>query len=267
MSILKMSARIALAGLVGSSVVGQAAAQLPIASPAATGLSGAFTARARGYDAVAWNPANLGLPGNPGFSLGLLAVGGSSGLDPISLSDFAPYSGKNLPSAQREQWLQTVTAKGSEDGRVDGGITYLGLSAGPIALQVATTVAGSSTINPDAFEALMFGNAGRTGAPTDLSLQGSTLHFGAFTTAGLSYGFSIGDGKSGSHLALGVTGKYIVGNALMMAKDQGSSTNADALSVNFPLVYSRPDSDQVVGSGVGADVGLAWSRGKLSFGT
>ena len=245
---------------------GTAAAQLPNASPTATGLSGAYTARARGYDAVAWNPANLGMPGNPRFSLGLLAVGGSSGLDPISLSDFAPYSGKALPAAQREQWLQTVATNGGENGSVDGGVTFLGLSAGPIALQVASSVGASSTLNAGAFEALMFGNAGRTGAVSTLNLLGSSMRLGAFTTGGLSYGFSVGDGKSGSHLALGVTGKYIIGNAVMMAQDQGSTTTVDAISVNFPMVYSQPDSDVVVGSGAGVDLGLAWSHGKLSVG-
>ena len=54
------------------------AAQVPNASAAATGLSGAYIARARGYDAVAWNPANLGMPGNPSFSFGALALSGST---------------------------------------------------------------------------------------------------------------------------------------------------------------------------------------------
>ena len=53
--------------LVGGAVA--ATAQLPNASPVATGVGGAYTARARGYDAVAWNPANLGMPNNPGFAL------------------------------------------------------------------------------------------------------------------------------------------------------------------------------------------------------
>ncbi|HTE45634.1 MAG TPA: hypothetical protein VK636_10355, partial [Gemmatimonadaceae bacterium] len=34
-----------------------------------------------------------------------------------------------------------------------------------------------------------------------------------------------------------------------------------------PMVFSQPDSNPVAGAGVGADLGLAWSRGKLSFGT
>src|SRR6185503_2155354 len=197
-----------------------AISQLPNASPAATGLSGAYTARARGYDAVAWNPANLGMPGNPGFSLGLLAVSGASGLDPISLSDFAPYSGKVLPAAQREQWLQRVSAKGGENGTADGGVTLIGLSAGPLAFQVASSVAGSSKLNPDGFQALMFGNAGRTGSVETLNLGGSSVRAAGFTTAAASYGLSLS-----RSFAIGVTGKYIVGNFLAMAQDQGSSAS------------------------------------------
>ena len=87
-------------------------AQLPNASPAATGLSGAFTARARGYDAIAWNPANLGLRDNPGFSLGMLAVSASSGLDPISLSDIAPYLGQGAS----EDAARSVAADGGAQG-------------------------------------------------------------------------------------------------------------------------------------------------------
>lgn len=235
-------------------------AQLPNASPAATGLSGAFTARARGYDAIAWNPANLGLRDNPGFSLGMLAVNASSGLDPISFSDIAPFSGKVLPKTQREAWLQTVALKGGENGRVDGGLTAFAMSAGPVAFEIAGSVAGSTKLNADAFQALMFGNAGLTGSPQDLDLKGSNMRAGAFTTAAASYGLSLG------HLALGLTGKYVIGNALAMGQDAGTTAGTTGLQVNFPWVYSRWDSDKVVGSGVGVDAGLAWGAGKFAFG-
>jgi hypothetical protein len=240
---------------------GVAMAQLPNASPAATGLSGAYTARARGYDAVAWNPANLGLSGNPGFSLGLLALSGSSGLDPVSLSDFAPYSGKVLPATQREEWLQRVVAKGGENGTADGGVTLVGLSAGPVAFQVASSIAGSSKLSPDGFQALMFGNAGRTGSVETLDLEGSNVRAEGFTTGAASYGF-----KVSKSLSLGVTAKYVVGNFVAMAQDQGSSATADAVNVNFPMVYSRPDSNIMVGSGFGMDLGMAWSSHRVSFG-
>lgn len=244
-----------------------AAAQQPNASPAATGLGGAYTARARGYDAVAWNPANLGQPGNPAFSFTFGSVNGSSGLDPISLSDFAPYSGKNLPADQRERWLEKVTSNGGENGRLDGGITLLGMSAGHVALQVATSVVGSTKLNPDAFEALMFGNAGRTGQVRTLNLAGSNMHAGVFSTAALSYGVSMGDDpKTGRHMSLGVTGKYVLGNGVLMAQDLGTTATTSAVVVDFPIVYSNPDSGKVVGNGFGMDVGFAWTQGKMSFG-
>lgn len=245
---------------------GAAGAQLPNASPAATGLSGAYTARARGYDAVAWNPANLGLPGNPGFSLGMFALSGSSGLDPISLNDVAPYSGKVLPASEREQWLQTVTTRGGENGSIDGGVTLLGLSAGPFAAQIATSVGGSTALNPDAFQALMFGNAGLTGAPANLDFQGSNARVGVFTSGALSFGHAFWSSRSGDHFSIGVTGKYIVGNFLGMAQDDGSATTANSVSVNMPIVYSPHDSGYVVGSGEGMDAGLAWTSRKLSLG-
>ena len=236
-------------------------AQTPNASAAATGLSGAFTARARGYDAVAWNPANLGFRDNPDFSLAILAFHGSSGLDPISLNDFAPYSGKQLPATQRETWLQAVANKGGENGRLDGGITPLAVSMGPLAIQVSASVAGSTKLSPDAFEAVMFGNAGRIGTSKDLNLAGSAFRVGAFTTAAASYGIAFSESFS-----LGVTGKYIVGNALGMAEDQGSTSTQNAVTVNFPMIYSHPDSDVVIGKGTGVDVGMAFKSGRMTFG-
>ena len=248
---------------VAALLVGAAAlpAQAPNASAAATGLSGAFTARARGYDAVAWNPANLGFRDNPDFSLAILAFHGSSGLDPISLGDFAPYSGKQLPATQRETWLQAVANEGGENGRVDGGITPLAVSMGRFAIQIAASVAGSTKLSPDAFEAVLFGNAGRTGTSKDLDLAGSAFRVGAFTTAAASYGISFGESFS-----LGVTGKYIVGNALGIAEDQGSTSTQNAVTVNFPMIYSHPDSDVVIGNGIGADVGMAFKSGRMTVG-
>ena len=245
---------------------GVAGAQLPNASPAATGLSGAYTARARGYDAVAWNPANLGLPGNPGFSFSALALSGSSGLDPISLNDVAPYSGKVLPAAERQQWLETVTAKGGENGSIDGGVTILGLSAGPFAVQIATSVGGSTALNPDAFQAVMFGSAGLTGAPANLDFQGSKARVGVFTSGALSFGHAFWSNRSGDHFSIGVTGKYIVGNFLGMAQDDGSATTASSVSVDMPDVYSPRSSNFMIGSGEGMDAGLAWTSRRLSLG-
>ena len=87
--------RIAFASVALSALAG---AQQPNASPAAAAL-GAYTAQARGLDAVAWNPANLGMPGNPLLSLSILTVNGGTGLKPISLNDISPYYGQPLPAS------------------------------------------------------------------------------------------------------------------------------------------------------------------------
>ena len=232
-------------------------AQLPNASAAATGLSGAYSARARGYESVAWNPANLGMPGAAGFSLGILAATGLSSLDPIKGQTILQHARGHF-DAQRTDWLQTVSANGGEKGDFDGGLTYLGIGAGPLALQVATSVNGSATLNPDAFEQLMFGPGGRPGNLHGLNAATSDFRTSAFTTTGVSYGSTVdNDIRAGKHSAIGFTGKYILGNYLAMAQGDGVG--------GFPGVYSNPDSGKVIGHGVGFDLGLAWSEGTTTY--
>ena len=105
----------------------------------------------------------------------------------------------------------------------------------------------------------MFGNAGRTGSGGDLELQGSSFARRASRPRRRAT-VSRSAIALRAFFALGVTGKYIVGNALGMAEDQGSTASANSVAVNFPMVFSRPDSNIVVGTGVGVDVGLACQR-------
>lgn len=237
-----------------------ASAQQSSASVTAYGMAGSYTALARGYDAVAWNPANLGLPGNPAFSLSLLAAGGTSGVDPVSLADIKQYQGVTLPASVKQEWLERVTANGGETGQGNAGVSYLALSAGRVALQVSSNASLGAKMTPDAFEALLYGNAGRTGTPRDLDFSGSQFDGSAFTTAAASVGIPLG-----AHLALGVTGKYVLGNFVEHAADAGSSVTSSGVAVSFPVVYSPPDSGQVVGSGAGVDVGAAWTGERLTW--
>src|SRR5690348_14710902 len=61
-------------------------AQLVSASAASLALGDNYTALARGINAVAWNPAGLGMPDNPFVSFAF-AGRGAAGTDPISLSE------------------------------------------------------------------------------------------------------------------------------------------------------------------------------------
>jgi len=130
-------------------IAGTAGAQMPSASAAAFGMAGNYSAAARGYDALAWNPAGLGLDGGPAFSLNLLSGGGTTGLDPVKFNDIADYGGKIIPANVKEQWLQKI-GSGSERGSVDGSLSILALSIGRIGIQGGIVATGDANLNQDA---------------------------------------------------------------------------------------------------------------------
>lgn len=249
-----------------------AAAQIPNASPAAAAL-GAYTAQARGFDAVAWNPANLGMPGNPLLSLGIGVLNMGTGLKPVSLNDISPYYGQQLPPAIRASWMQRIQANGGERGTVDGGVTPIALSIGPLALQAGTQMIGSMNLSPGMAEALLFGND----TTPALSPAGSTINVGAFTTGAVSYGLSLPSAPL-THMSIGVTGKYVVGNFLARGgAANGSSLGQDTITAAFPMIVSmglpapgdttsNGKINPMAGKGFGLDLGFAWSNPVFSIG-
>ena len=246
---------------------GVATAQLSNASSAATGLSGAYTARAQGYNAVYWNPANLAMPGNQRFSLALGAVDGTAGIKPIDYSRLSTYFGSTIPREVREQWLLDVEAEGAQRGDMYGGATALGLSMGRIAFQVSSKSVSTMNLSPGATEAFLFGNAGRDSTFRELALDGSRVRSAAYTTAAASYGMPFGLVPL-PNFAIGVTGKYIVGHGVMVARDAGSMIDSlpDFL---FPAVITDDSTRHKLrgaGSGVGLDLGAAWTVPGFRFG-
>ena len=279
----------AAAALMSLAAFAMAAAQQLNTSAAAAGVGGNFSARARGYDAVAWNPANLGLPGNPGFSITILPVTASFTLDPITLGDIKSVQDQKAPStvprATRQAWLDKVTAAGGETGTPSGG-TNVAISAGPFALQLGMTFFGAVKLNPDAVQAILFGNVGPDGTVRTLSFQNSKYNAGGVTTAALSYGHAFGAHKEGDGiLSFGATVKMIGGNIVSIGQDAGSNINANGGTISFPSVGTRSfqdckdDSGQLKtgctpmtgpgggfsGNGLGADIGVSWLRDKLGL--
>jgi hypothetical protein len=256
-----------VAALLVFGAAGSADAQLANASTAATGLGGAYTARAQGYNAVFWNPANLGMPGNPGFSFTLLPVDGQAGIKPIDFNKLSEYSGTDIPKSVREQWLLDVETEGGQKGGIGGGITELGFSLGPIAFQASTRLAGDMNLAPGAVEALLFGNSGRYDSLRTLSLAGSSFQTAVYTTGAVSYGMALPVVPL-ADFAVGVTAKYTVGHALFAGMDQGSAFGSSDVQVMFPTVL--PDSTSLdegkAGSGFGLDLGAAWKIPGFRFG-
>ena len=239
-----------------------AAAQLPGASTAALGFADNFTAVARGYGAVAWNPALLGLHSNPNASLAILPVRGIAGLDPITLGDVADYAGQVVPHGVREQWLRQIEREGSEQGTGGGDVTWIAAQAGNFAIQLATTARAISNLSPGAAELLLFGNFGRNNEPHALALSGSSVKTFAATTMAASYGQSIG-----TDIGFGATLKYTIGHLLLYGEDLGTTfTEQPSAAINFPVVTTATsDFGGNSGSGVGLDIGVAAARGAWVF--
>lgn len=245
-------------------------AQLVSASAASLALGDNYTALARGYNAVNWNPAGLGMPENPFMSFSF-AGRGAAGMDPISLSDLSKYSGVVVPNAVLASWLSRVKAEGGQKLDAEGAGS-LALSVGPFAFQLATNAYERGKLSPDAVQVLLYGNAGLTGTPTTMSFQGSRTEAAVTTTAAASFGQSVdlGLGPLTQHFAIGATVKYVVGNALLIGEDAGSQLQANplALDVRFPIIQSDTSLNGMPqrGHGLGVDVGAAWEFGPFAAG-
>ena len=260
MSKRAVAALILSLALGAASFPGGASGQLPSPSTAALGTANNYTALARGFTAIALNPAGLGMPGNPGFSLTLLPVQAQAGLNAISVADIAALDGLKIPVATKEEWLQSVINEGSLAAQAGLAVTELALSAGPIGLQISSVAQMDASLGPDAVELALFGNAGRTGTARDMTLAGTSANGWAATTVAVAFGMGLpAPASQGGSLAVGATLKYTVGHGVLAARDDGSTITANPIGIDLALPSIAPDSFNAnSGSGVGLDIGVAW---------
>ncbi|MBI3792666.1 MAG: hypothetical protein HY275_17555 [Gemmatimonadetes bacterium] len=265
----------ALALAIASSIAGgQSVANT---SAQATALGGTYTASARGFDAIGWNPAGLAMPGTGGFAFTLaLNAGGYGGSGPISGKDLKPFSGDSIPYATRVDWLNRIRAAGGQTfgGGVD--LTALSMNIGSVGLSYSIAGRASGNLPPDAAELLLFGNYGFANAVRPYTLQGARLDVSAIGTAAFAYGreFNVRFGSArDQHFALGVTAKYLMGHALGVVVDGGSNVaSAPAVNVDVRLRQIVSDTGNskgglpMAGNGIGFDVGAAWQGGPLKIG-
>jgi hypothetical protein len=129
-------------------------------------------------------------------------------------------------------------------------------------------------LSPDAWEAMLFGNAGNSGGqPKNLDLTGTSIRAGAFTTGAMSLALPVPIRLpmlfGNQHAAIGITGKFVAGHGVAFADDQGTTFAGQNITLNFPVIM--PDStiedvENPMGRGFGADVAFAWSGGPWKVG-
>jgi len=266
-----VSRRVVLAAAIMTVGAGAIPAQMPNASPAAFGMAGNYTAMARGYEALAWDPANLAMPGRPFVSIGAAIVGGTFGMDPVGFAMLHDYSGLVVDSAVRASWVDLVKTSGRQRIRIDGGITPLALTVGPFGFQTGVSLYTNTDLSPDMFEAVMFGNAGQNnGQAKPLAFTGTGMETAAFATGAVSFALPLpvhlAAGLLGpENFSVGITGKYVAG-AMAIARDGGSVLGTTNVNYTFPTILPSDSVNGPMGVGTGADLSAAWSGGRWKVG-
>jgi hypothetical protein len=222
-----------LAGLLVPAVL---AAQLPDPSTRALGMGDAYTALARGYEAVFWDPSLLAAFGRPGFTIGLPHVDVEVGSNTYGFADFKKYANSFLTDADKQALLDKITGSTLTIRTLVGAAPF-GLSIGPFALLVGASGEVDGSVGKDAVRLALFGNAPRPGTSTTFTAAGSTGRAWAATTAAGSFAlpFQIPLGR----LSVGATYKYVIGNFLGLAGDLGTQ-------VAFNPLFTATEAGQAI---------------------
>ena len=170
-------------------------------------MGGAYLTLARGMEAPAWNPANLGLRNSPGFSLTLGSIGFQVENNGYSIADYNRYNGAFLTEDDKNEILERISSDGLQLA-VRGGVQVLSLSAGRLALFVPFETATNLRFSEQFLELAFHGN------PLDQTYDFSNNDGEAYaaTGAGMAYGFPIRIGFF-NELAAGVSVRYVYGIA------------------------------------------------------
>ena len=250
-----------------------AAAQLSNASVNSLGLSGNDTATVRGFGAISVNPAGLAMPGSD-FSLALVPVRMAAAIAPVTAGDVKPFEGRLVPRDTREDWMQRVLDADGQRGAAAIDLAEIAVTFWNVGFQVSSLVATDVRLPPSVVEAVLFGNAGRTGEPGDVSLADVWVEGYAATTAGLSLALPIPVFEEHlDQVAAGITVKYTLGHAVAVGRSAGR-IEAESLQADLDsyLIHTRITDDLEVadyvngGSGIGLDLGLMVSLDRLTVG-
>lgn len=254
-------------GLLGAAAA-PAAAQLPSGATPALGMGNNFTAAARGFTAMSWNPALLAASSNSGASMTLLTTFGGAGIGPIELSDISDYSDRVVPENVKREWLGRVAPGSAERGTINADLTWGAAQIGRFGMQVSSSVRTVADLSRDVLQLVLFGNVDDNGDPATLDFAGSSLDLAAYTTFALGYAHPF-EVVPGARLLLGATAKYTVGHIVVTGDESRGTAGADGFDIAFPIVNSVIDPDSFTlnnGGGFGFDVGAALEMGPWTFG-
>jgi len=241
------------------------AAQSGQSSARAVGMGGSLTAAAVGYEAIAWNPALLGMPGYPAFSINILQAGLTSRSNVLGPSElWSYYTSDSLTLEDKNAILDKVRATSDSTFLVGAlaDVMLIGVTVGNFGVALSGTAAdGSIAVSDDAVELMLIGNTERR-APGEQYL-GSGTQGSEISAATLAFSWGQGFSVPVGHLAVGVTAKLRRG--IFAARGE----NLDSYVQNAPNFEARAgaqvlyfDPDSALNNGFG----LGWGNNGSGFG-
>ncbi len=122
------------------------------------GMGGAFTAVARNYRSLSYNPANLGLRDNYGSSLEMFSIGVDINNNSFSYGDYNKYSGAYLTDEDKKDIIDNIPSEGLS---VDLSLEARAISFSVNSFAFSTGAEGISdfTLPKDPLELILYGNA------------------------------------------------------------------------------------------------------------
>ena len=217
--------------------------------PRAMGMAGAYTALGNGFEATAYNPANLGLSNNRSFSLDLVGFGLSLKNNSFSLADYNKYTGQFLDNDDKQDILNRIPSEGLKLNLLTEA-NAMSFSVNRVALSFRTLGASKLNLDKDPFELFLYGNA----VKSEVNLSDTKGEAYAIGDAALSYGHPLKKWDRGE-FAIGATAHFFYGAAYqkIIRAEGGVYTTDDGFEGDGTMLIKSC----LGGQGYGLDLGAA----------
>ena len=238
------------------------------------GMAGAYLGMARGAEAGSWNPANLALEDNPGFSVDFLGAGLLLANNGINIKLYNDYFSQEYFDAngswdeQAKNQILDFIPDGGFTGYSRAQITALAVSYRQFALQISGIANSDLRLPKDLFSIPLTGVAteptymedgwGESVLATEVALSGA-------------HSLQVGGGKL-KQFCVGGTVKYLIGHAYASIEDAEamavSNQDSVALDGHYRALQAGLFADNGgTGQGFALDLGAAAQvNEKLSLG-
>ncbi|MBN2200633.1 hypothetical protein JW777_01625 [bacterium] len=226
---------------------GRSSAQL---TPRGLGMGLAYTAVARGVHAADWNPANLGLTGNPSYSVSIFSASAGVGNNSFSIGTYNKFAPD--PHWDTDEVAELMACVPDDGLSVDAlaEARVLSFSAGRFAFSITALAGASARLDRTALEIPLEGT--RVGETyrfddmdaTSMALGTARLSYGAPVRVSFADTFAVG-----GSLHLDVGGGY--GHA------DTSRLNLTIGTFGFNIDGRYAGRAAAMGRGWGADIGAA----------